>query len=62
MKKNLILIIAILFLVLLLTNCESSQIEYSDESFFDNVRKEVKASHSKDTIYLIEWKDQYYYV
>lgn len=62
MKKNLILIISILLLVLLLTNCESSQIEYSDESLFDNVVKEVKASHSKDTIYLIEWKDQYYYV
>lgn len=62
MKKYLLIIIPILLLVLVLTNCDSTKIEYPDETLYDVARKEIKTSTGKDQIYLIKWKDQYYYV
>ena len=57
MKKKCFSFILIIFLITFFSACESSQIEYSDETVSTSVQK-----NNKDKIYLIEWKDQYYFV
>ena len=62
MKKKYFSFIIVFSLICFFTACVSPQIEQSDETVFTNLQKDIKASTDKDAIYLIEWKDQYYYV
>ena len=62
MKKKYFCFILIIFLITFFSACNSTQIEHSEETVFTSVQKNNKASNNKEEIYLIKWKDQYYYV